>query len=248
MRLRQIALVADHLQPVVDDLCAVLGIRVSFNDPGVGTYGLENAVMPIGDTFLEVVAPVRPDTTAGRYLERRGGNGGYMVILQSEDLDADRARFVELGVRVVAQLDRPHARGTHLHPRDVGGAILSVDDMDPPESWEWAGPNWREAVDTSLVSGITGVAIQGHDAGALADRWAQVLGREVETDGAARDINLEEGGIRFVQALDERGEGVSTVRLATTDPDEVMRRAEARGLLDADGRVVICGTVFDLDG
>lgn len=248
MRLRQIALVAEHLHPVIDDLCAVFGIRVAFNDPGVATYGLENAVMPIGDTFLEVVAPVRPDTTAGRYLERRGGDGGYMVILQSDDLDADRARFLELEIRIVAQLDRPHARGTHLHPRDVGGAILSVDDMDPPESWEWAGLDWQAAVDTSLVTAITGVAIQAHDAGALASRWAEVLGYEVETDGAARDINLEQGSIRFVQALDERGEGVSTVLLATKDPDEVIRRAEARGLLDADGRVVICGTVFDLDG
>ena len=248
MRLRQIALVAGHLQPVVDDLCAVLGIRVSFNDPGVGAYGLENAVMPIGDTFLEVVAPVRLDTTAGRYLERRGGNGGYMVILQSADLDADRARFDALGVRIVAQLDRPHARGTHLHPRDVGGAILSVDDMDPPESWEWAGPDWQAAVDTSLVTAITGVAIHSHDPGALADRWAEVLGREVETDGVARDINLDYGAIRFVPAIDERGDGVSTVRLATKDIEEVIRRAEARNLLDADGRVVICGTVFDLDG
>ena len=248
MRLRQIALVAAQLEPVVDDLCAVLGIRVGFNDPAIATYGLENAVMPIGDTFLEVVSPVQPDTTAGRYLERRGGDGGYMVILQSEHLDADRARFAELGIRVVAQLDFAHARGTHLHPRDVGGAILSVDDMDPPESWEWAGPDWKAAVDTTLVTGITGVAIQAEDAGTLADRWAEVLGREVETDGAARDINLEEGGIRFVQALDERGEGITTVRLATTDPDEVRRRAESRGLLDADGRVVICGTVFDLDG
>ena len=247
MRLRQIALVAEHLQPVVDDLCAVLGIRVSFNDPGVGTFGLENAVMPIGDTFLEVVAPVQPDTTAGRYLERRGGDGGYMVILQSEDLDADRARFVRLGIRVVAQLDRPHARGTHLHPRDVGGAILSVDDMDPPESWEWAGPDWQSSVDTSLVTAITGVAIQSHDPGGLADRWAEVLGREVDTVGVARDINLEEGGIRFVQALDERGDGVSTVRLAANDPEEVLRRAAERDLVDPDGRIVICGTVFDLD-
>ncbi|MEO6398603.1 MAG: VOC family protein, partial [Tepidiformaceae bacterium] len=188
MRLRQIALVAAQLEPVVDDLCAVFGIRVAFNDPGVGTYGLENAVMPIGNTFLEVVAPVRPETTAGRYLQRRGGDGGYMVILQSDDLDADRARFAELGIRVVAQLDFDHARGTHLHPRDVGGAILSVDDMDPPESWEWAGPDWKAAVDISLVAGITGVAIQAGDAGALADRWAEVLGREVQTDGAARDI------------------------------------------------------------
>src|SRR5713226_5795789 len=107
MRLRQVALVAHDLEPVVADLCAVLGIDVAFRDPGVREFGLHNAVMAIGDTFLEVVSPVQPDTTAGRYLERRGGDGGYMVILQCDDLDADRRRVADLGIRVVWQIDLP---------------------------------------------------------------------------------------------------------------------------------------------
>ena len=56
MRLRQIALVAQELDPVVENLCAVLGIEVGFNDPGVAAFGLHNAVMPVGDTVLEVVS------------------------------------------------------------------------------------------------------------------------------------------------------------------------------------------------
>lgn len=247
MRLRQVAFVANNLQPVVHDLCAVLGINVAFNDPGVAVYGLENAVMPIGDTFLEVVAPVKADTAAGRYLERRGGDGGYMVILQCEDLAADRARIDELGIRVVEKIDRPGAWGTHLHPRDIGGAILSLDAMDPPESWAWAGPDWRAAVDTSLVAGITGVAIQSGDPGGMAERWARALDREVETDGLAFDINLDDGAIRFVTSLDDRGDGITTLRLFANDPDEVYRRAEARGVLDTDGRIVICGVMIDLE-
>ena len=80
MRLRQIALVARELEPVVSDFSAILGIEVAYNDPGVRVFGLENAVMPVGDTFLEVVSPIEGGTTAGRLLERRG-DGGYMVIL-----------------------------------------------------------------------------------------------------------------------------------------------------------------------
>lgn len=72
--------------------------------------------MPIGDTFLEVVSPVEANTTAGRFLERRGGDGGYMVILQCDDLDADRRRLAELGVRSDGRGD------------GVGGIDLAVTD------------------------------------------------------------------------------------------------------------------------
>ena len=58
MRLRQVVIVAHDLETTVGHLTAVLGIAVSFRDPGVAEFGLVNAVMPVGDTFLEVVSPV----------------------------------------------------------------------------------------------------------------------------------------------------------------------------------------------
>ena len=78
LRLRQIALVARELAPIEKDLIDVLGIEVCFRDPGVAHFGLENALFPIGNQLLEVVAPVQENTAGGRYLERRGGDGGYM--------------------------------------------------------------------------------------------------------------------------------------------------------------------------
>src|SRR5580704_6801040 len=92
MRLRQIALVAQDLAAAQADISAVLGVDYAYDDPGVGKYGLRNAVFPIGDTFLEVVSPKEPGTTAGRLLQKRGGDGGYMVILQVDDLEQARAR------------------------------------------------------------------------------------------------------------------------------------------------------------
>jgi len=93
MRIRQIALVARDLDRAIEDLRAVLGLTGGFRDPGVAEFGLRNTVLAVGTTFLEVVSPVRDDTTAGRFLARRGGDGGYMVILQTADLAADRARL-----------------------------------------------------------------------------------------------------------------------------------------------------------
>ena len=72
MRLRQIALVAHDLEKARADIVAVLGLGPDYADPGVAHFGLENAVWPIGDTFLEVVSPKQAGTTAGRLLLRFG--------------------------------------------------------------------------------------------------------------------------------------------------------------------------------
>lgn len=243
MRLRQVALVARGLEPVVADLCAVLGIEVGFRDPAVRQFGLHNAVMPVGDTFLEVVSPVESNTTAGRFLDRRGGDGGYMVILQCDDLDADRQRVAALGVRTVWSIDLPGIRGTHLHPRDVGGAILSLDAADPPSSWQWAGPEWERARHTNVVTEITGVELQAHDPHALARRWAQVLNRPVaQTTGGITRIVLDQGALRFVPAADGRGDGVGGIDIAVRDRECLMAAARSRGVAIADALITLCGT------
>jgi hypothetical protein len=242
MRLRQVAFVARELEPNVEALCDVLGIEVSFHDPGVEVFGLRNAVMPIGDTFLEVVSPAKPGTAAGRQLERRSGDGGYMVIVQSQEKDADRARVESLGVRVVWEAQLDDAGTLHLHPHDVGGAILSLDWMQPPDSWRWAGPRWRECVRSEVTTGIVGVEIQARDPLAMARRWSEVLLARVGEDAGEPLLSLEGGGqIRFCKDKDGRGEGVSGLVVAARDPARVRERARARGALREGGVVLLCG-------
>jgi len=247
MRIRQVALVARELDPVVDDLCAVLGAEVAFNDPGVAEFGLKNAVLALGDQFLEVVCPVRDDATAARYLERRHGDGGYMVILQSDDLDADRGRLAELGVRIVWQIAFPDIATIHLHPRDVGGAIVSLDRPLPPAAWRWAGPGWEEKGARSAARRLGGVELQGDDPAGLACRWSEVLGQEVTYDdrGAPR-IELDGGHLRFVTLEDDRGDGIACIRVALRDVTAAKGRARERGCVDASGHVRVGGVRFDL--
>ena len=105
LRFRQLALVADELDPVLDDLQNVFGLEVGFRDPGVKIFGLQNAVIPVGNQFVEVVSPIQENTAGGRYLVRRKGDGGYMVILQCDDHPARKARVDEMGIRKVAEHD-----------------------------------------------------------------------------------------------------------------------------------------------
>jgi hypothetical protein len=198
VRLRQAVLVARDLAPVSERLRTELGLREPFADPGVGVFGLENAVYAIGDTFLEVIAPTQPDTAAGRYLDKRG-DGGYMLILQFADLDAARERAGRMGMRVVWQADLPDISGTHLHPADTRGAIVSLDRAEPPESWRWGGPDWIGKAGTGARGCLRGVTIQVSDPHATAARWSELIGVDPrELDGGY--VAFEEGeGDRIVE-------------------------------------------------
>jgi len=229
----------------VDTLCHVLGIEVSFRDPGVEVFGLRNAVMPIGDGFLEVVSPVKEGTTAGRFLERRGGDGGYMVIVQSQAKDEDRRRVGELGVRIAWEMQLEDAGTLHLHPRDVGGAILSLDWMDPAESWKWAGPDWRSHVCTGGAKEIRGVAIEAVDPLAMAARWGEVL--DVRCDGDEPRLRLDGGGrIEFVPGKGQ-GEGVGALLVSAADAEGMRARARERRALDESGAIRIAGTRIHIE-
>src|SRR4051812_21234852 len=98
VRLRQVVVAARELEPAVAELRAALPLGEPFADPGVGLFGLRNAVMALGDCFVEVVSPAQDGTTAGRFLDRYG-DGPYMVLFQVGDLPGARERARTLGIR-----------------------------------------------------------------------------------------------------------------------------------------------------
>lgn len=246
MHIRQIALVAADLEPTLEALTDILGIELAFRDPGVETFGLHNGVMPIGTSFLEVVSPQRDDTTAGRFLARRGGDGGYMVILQTVDLAGDRKRLEEHSVRVVWEVALDDIETIHLHPRDVGGAIVSIDEPHPPESWRWAGPDWQQRSRTDRCRGIIGVEIAAQDPAGMSRRWAEILGIPVRERDGGYDLSLDPGTVRFVPDTEARGDGVAAVQLDCADGDSLLEAARARGCETGANWVQIAGTRFDI--
>jgi len=214
MRLRQVALIARDLQTTVDDIRRLLELGEPFHDPGVGVFGLHNAVLPVGDTFLEIVSPLRDDCSGARYLERRGGDGGYMVIVQTDDLAGARQRIEAARARIVFEHALDDIATIHLHPRDTGGCLLSIDAAEPPSEWRWAGPDWRDRIRTVCCESITGVEIQCDDVTDVAARWARILGRPaLAVPAAGVEIALDGSTIRFVPLRDNRGEGLLTLLL-----------------------------------
>ena len=251
LRLRQIALVAEKLGPVEAELVDVLGISVAHRDPGVGNYGLENALLPVGNQLLEVVAPIRENTAGGRYLERRGGDGGYMVITQCDEHAPRRTRVDALGVRIVAQFDSEHYRGMQLHPRDTGGSFFEIDQPlganahDPDGPWEPAGPNWQDYRRLERVTGIVAAELQCDDPGKVAARWSEIAEIPL-VDNGNPTMSLENATVRFVPCADGRPEGLGGIDIACADAEPILQAAEARGVRSGDNQVYLCGTRMNL--
>jgi len=250
LRLRQIALVA-HDIAVVEDLRAVFGLEVGHVDPAVGTFGLENRILPIGTQFLEVVAPVEAKTAGGRYLERRRGDGGYMVICQCDEHAPRKRRVAELGIRTVMEVDGPEYCIMQLHPRDTGGSFLEIDWAtgadDPNGPWAPAGTQWREAVRTDVISAITAAEIQSSEPERVASRWSDITHIPVtrETDGNPA-LQLENAIVRFIESTDGRPEGLGGIDVRATDKERALAAAGERGLPVDGDMVLICGTRFRL--
>jgi hypothetical protein len=213
VRLRQAVVAVGDLETTVKELREAFGLLEPFEDPGVGAFGLRNAVFAVGDTFLEAVSPKQPGSTAERYMDRHGGDCGYMVIFQFDDLDTARKRADALGVRVVWQADMDDISGTHLHPADMRGAIVSLDRADPLGSWRWGGPDWTEKVGNGAPGRVTGITVSLPEPKAAAARWGEVLG--VDSDGARLD--LDGSFVQFRSSATD--DGITEIWLDLPDDD-----------------------------
>ena len=251
LRLRQICLVAEALEPAIADLADIFGLDICYRDGAVAKYGLVNALLTIGTSFLEVVAPTRAGTAAGRYLERRKGNGGYMVIIDCDDIERRRAHVQAMGVRIANSLTYSSYTGIQLHPGDTGGSFLEFNHTAGGEALDGpyhpAGAHWQKSIRRDVTRALLAVELQSPEPKALAERWSSIIERPARRGPAdALEIALDLGVLRFVEARDNRGEGLAGLDLDIANRSAIVAAAKRRGKAIADDAITICGTRFRL--
>ena len=201
IRIRQIAICAPDIRPIERQVERDLDITPAHRDQPGPPIWMYNGVFPIGSTFLEILQPERDEAPTRKFLEKQGGAAGYMLILQVDDPARARARAEALNIRVVMEMpdDEYHGirgRSIHLHPGDTGGVLTSFDWMHDWDSWAWAGPAWPWHQRTEVVTGIVAVDVSSANADRVANRFAELLGRDLAPD---RSIALDGSSIRFVE-------------------------------------------------
>ncbi len=229
MRIRQIVFAAHDLVASRALLATLFQLAPPYQDPNVAEFGIDNAVFCFGDQFIEVIAPVQAGSACARHLARHG-DSGYMLILQTDDLARERQRFTQLGLRTVWSKELADISAMHLHPKDVGGAIVSVDEPRPAPSWRWGGPDWRVAAGRAGQQRVRGITLHSPQPEALARHWASMFGRPgPQRVGAHWRVLLSEGFVDVARGAGPH-EGVAGFTLAVAEPDAVLAAAAAMGL------------------
>jgi len=214
MRLRQICLVAPHLEPVISDIAGIMGLAVCYRDGNVAKYGLENALLPVDTILLEVVAPFREGTAAGRFIDRTEGRGGYMAIFCCDDPDARGAHANSIGVRTANVIDHAPYHGVQLHPRDCRAAFIEFnhtngsDDVLGP--YPPAGPDWQKSIRKDVTQALIGVEMESPEPEILAEHWGRIIGVTASRGaGGVTELKLPNCSFRFASGASEIMSGLT---------------------------------------
>jgi len=246
LRLRQICLVAPRLESVIPDIAAIMGLEVCYRDGNVAKYGLENALLPVDTILLEVVAPFREGTAAGRFLDKTGSRGGYMAIFCCDDPDVRGKSASELGVRTANVITHAPYHGVQLHPRDCRAAFIEFNHTDGSDDvlgpYPPAGPDWQNFIRREVTQALTGVEMQSPEPLTLAEHWGRIIGVGVSrNDKGEAELKLPNASFRFVAG--ER-EIMSGLDFQVGNVGAVCNAARARGYQVSGKEIFMCGVNF----
>lgn len=129
----------DHVGIAVSDLReAVERYRRTFGIEPVhrermDDQGVEEVLFAVGESFVQLLGALGPDTPVGRFLGKRGPgvhHVGYRVASVADALEHLRAE----GIGLIDEAPRPGSRGTTIafvHPKDTGGVLVEL--VEAPE-------------------------------------------------------------------------------------------------------------------
>jgi methylmalonyl-CoA/ethylmalonyl-CoA epimerase len=124
----------DHVAIAVTDLdAAIEGYRVRYNvEPlyreTVENQGVEEAMIPVGGSFVQLLRPLFPETPVGRFLSKQG-EGLHHVAYAVVSIEAALAHLAAAGARLIDTEPRIGGRGARIafvHPADLGGTLIEL--------------------------------------------------------------------------------------------------------------------------
>ncbi len=126
-RLEHVAFAVSDLDATIRHYREVWGLEVSHREL-VEDQGVEEAMLTLGETSLQLIAPSRADTTIARFIERRG-EGLHHVAYEVDDLERTLAELKRKGVTLIDERPRRAGRGhdvAFVHPKSNHGLLVEL--------------------------------------------------------------------------------------------------------------------------
>ena len=126
-KIEHVALAVADLDAAVKHYSEVWGLEVSHRER-VEDQGVEEAMLPLGESYLQLLGPTGPDTTVGRFVAKRG-EGLHHIAYEVDDLEAALADLKEKGVELIDEVPRVGGRGhmvAFVHPRANHGLLVEL--------------------------------------------------------------------------------------------------------------------------
>ncbi len=124
----------DHVAIAVNDLEAAIayyrdtfGVEVAHREV-VESDGVEEALLRVADSYVQLLTPTRPDSPVAKYLEKRG-EGLHHIGYRVDDCAAALERVKAQGHKVIDEAPRPGSRGTtvaFVHPKTAFGTLIEL--------------------------------------------------------------------------------------------------------------------------
>lgn len=126
-KVEHVAIAVSDLEEAIRHYSEIWGVEVAHRER-VEDQGVEEAMLQVGDTYLQLLGATGPDTTVARFLARKGP-GLHHVAFEVDDLEEALARLKAAGVRLIDEEPRRGGRGhmvAFVHPKDNHGLLVEL--------------------------------------------------------------------------------------------------------------------------
>jgi methylmalonyl-CoA epimerase len=124
IRIDHLVLAVRDLEAAITTYTELLGLE-KVRAGEVPALGIRNAFLKLGDTELELAAPLSEDTPVGKFLQQQG-EGMYLLALEVDALDDAIAAFQAQGARVNVAEGADGQRRAFVSPRATHGVLLQL--------------------------------------------------------------------------------------------------------------------------
>lgn len=126
-KVEHIAIAVSDLEAAIEHYTRVWGLVLEHREV-VADQGVEEAMFRIGESYIQLLAPTSPETTVGRFIERRG-EGLHHIAYEVEDIDAALADLKAAGVQLIDESPRRGSRSRRVafvNPRGNRGVLVEL--------------------------------------------------------------------------------------------------------------------------